>query len=283
MTRPPMAAARWSTFAISTGSWSRIGTWSAIRKGTVEVVFPSGFRSQARPLKVDKDWDLAALVIWRPPIEPVRVSAMPPQPGDLLTIHGYGQGQYRIATGHCTAVLRAEGETSLRDGRARRRGPAGRLGRADLQRARRDRRRVVRGRGGDHDRQLRPAGANRSWRRSPRTSAAAKDRRRWRSPTARPRRPSPRLRIDPCATAAVASATRELEAQLRAWPSSPWMPGKTPGMDTPSRQRLNRRRRQAVEAVAATAGMASRFPWSRHAVEPVGIERLEVGAGAWWA
>jgi hypothetical protein len=27
---------------------------------------------------------------------------VPPKPGDLLTIHGYGQGQYRIATGHCT-------------------------------------------------------------------------------------------------------------------------------------------------------------------------------------
>ena len=63
---------------------------------------PDGFRSHARPLKVDNDWDLAALVIWRPPIEPVQISAAPPQPGDLLTIHGYGHGQYRIATGHCT-------------------------------------------------------------------------------------------------------------------------------------------------------------------------------------
>jgi hypothetical protein len=81
-----------------------VTNWHVVRdsQGTVEVVFPSGFRSQARPLKVDKDWDLAALVIWRPPIEPVRISLVPPKPGDLLTIHGYGQGQYRIATGHCT-------------------------------------------------------------------------------------------------------------------------------------------------------------------------------------
>jgi serine protease Do len=81
-----------------------VTNWHVVRdsKGTVEVVFPSGFRSQARPLKVDKDWDLAALVIWRPPIEPVHISALPPKPGDLLTIHGYGQGQYRVATGHCT-------------------------------------------------------------------------------------------------------------------------------------------------------------------------------------
>jgi hypothetical protein len=27
----------------------------------------------------------------------------PPRPGDVLMIHGYGQGQYRIATGRCTA------------------------------------------------------------------------------------------------------------------------------------------------------------------------------------
>jgi S1-C subfamily serine protease len=82
-----------------------ITNWHVVRdsQGVVEVVFPNGFRSHARPLKVDSDWDLAALVIWRPAIEPVRVSATPPQPGDPLTIHGYGQGQYRIATGRCTA------------------------------------------------------------------------------------------------------------------------------------------------------------------------------------
>ena len=71
-------------------------------KGVVEVVFPGGFRSQARPLKVDSDWDLAALVIWRPPIEPVHIADRAPRPGDPLTIHGYGKGHYRIATGRCT-------------------------------------------------------------------------------------------------------------------------------------------------------------------------------------
>lgn len=81
-----------------------VTNWHVVRdsKGVVHVVFPSGFRSQARPLKVDADWDLAALVIWRPPIEPVKMSIRAPRPGDLLTIHGYGQGKYRIATGRCT-------------------------------------------------------------------------------------------------------------------------------------------------------------------------------------
>jgi hypothetical protein len=84
-----------------------ITNWHVVRDGTglVEVVFPGGFRSNAKPLKVDSDWDLAALVIWRPNIEPVKISAQPPHQGDLLTIHGYGRGQYRIATGHCTNYL----------------------------------------------------------------------------------------------------------------------------------------------------------------------------------
>ena len=58
--------------------------------------------SLARSARDADDWDLAALVIWRPPIEPVTIAAQPPRPGDVLTIHGYGQGQYRIATGRCT-------------------------------------------------------------------------------------------------------------------------------------------------------------------------------------
>ena len=81
-----------------------VTNWHVVRDaaGLVEVVFPDGFRSHARPLKVDQDWDLAALVIWRPNVEPVKIAAQPPRPGDLLTIHGYGRGKYRIATGHCT-------------------------------------------------------------------------------------------------------------------------------------------------------------------------------------
>jgi hypothetical protein len=81
-----------------------ITNWHVVRDGTgeVEVVFPDGYRSMARPLKVDEDWDLAALVIWRPTAAPVSIAAQPPQPGDQLTICGYGQGQYRAATGRCT-------------------------------------------------------------------------------------------------------------------------------------------------------------------------------------
>ena len=81
-----------------------ITNWHVVRDatGTIEVIFPGGFTSKARALKVDSDWDLAALVIWQPPIEPVSIAEEAPQPGDLLTICGYGQGNYRCATGHCT-------------------------------------------------------------------------------------------------------------------------------------------------------------------------------------
>jgi hypothetical protein len=82
-----------------------VTNWHVVQdaRGPVDVLFPGGFRSHARPLKVDSNWDLAALVVWRPPIEPVKLATRPPQPGDLLTIHGYGRGQYRIATGRCTS------------------------------------------------------------------------------------------------------------------------------------------------------------------------------------
>ncbi|HET6883970.1 MAG TPA: serine protease [Pirellulales bacterium] len=69
------------------------------------VLFADGFRSLAHVVKADRDWDLAALVIWRPEVKPVPLAAQPPQPGELLSIAGYGQGPYRLASGRCTNYL----------------------------------------------------------------------------------------------------------------------------------------------------------------------------------
>ncbi|MEN1678170.1 MAG: serine protease [Planctomycetota bacterium] len=82
-----------------------VTNWHVVRHATgpIRVVFPSGFQSEARRLKLDEDWDLAALVIWRPPAAPVPLATQAPKPGDPLTICGYGQGTYREATGRCTA------------------------------------------------------------------------------------------------------------------------------------------------------------------------------------
>jgi len=81
-----------------------VTNWHVVRdaQGPVEVLFPGDFRSKARALKVDADWDLAALVIWRPPVDPVPLANRAPRPGDQLTICGYGQGSYRAKTGRCT-------------------------------------------------------------------------------------------------------------------------------------------------------------------------------------
>ena len=81
-----------------------VTNWHVVRdaQGPIEVIFPGGFTSKARALKLDADWDLAALVVWRPPVEPVKIATTAPQPGDQLTICGYGPGVYRAATGRCT-------------------------------------------------------------------------------------------------------------------------------------------------------------------------------------
>ncbi len=81
--------------------------WHVIRDAAAPpvVVFPDGFQSAATIAKVDRDWDLAALVIWRPRADPIRLAATAPRPGDPLAIAGYGKGQYGVDTGRCTQYL----------------------------------------------------------------------------------------------------------------------------------------------------------------------------------
>jgi hypothetical protein len=80
-----------------------VTNWHVIRDATGQIVvaFPDGFRSGATVLAVDRDWDLAALAIWKPDVAPVSIAAQAPRPGEPLTIAGYGPGQYREATGRC--------------------------------------------------------------------------------------------------------------------------------------------------------------------------------------
>jgi hypothetical protein len=84
-----------------------VTNWHVVRdaKGPIQIVFADGFRSEAKVLKTDSDWDLAALLIWRPKVEPLPICTTAPQPGDPLTIAGYGQGDYRSVTGKCTQYL----------------------------------------------------------------------------------------------------------------------------------------------------------------------------------
>lgn len=84
-----------------------VTNWHVVRDaaGPPTVVFPDGFRSAARVVKWDRDWDLAALAIWRPKVEPVRLADAAPRRGEPLYIAGYGSGNYRIAGGRCTQYV----------------------------------------------------------------------------------------------------------------------------------------------------------------------------------
>jgi hypothetical protein len=84
-----------------------ITNWHVIRDaaGPITVEFPEGHKTQAEVVRTDKDWDLAALSILRPKAEPLPVTPYPPQPGEPLTIAGYGGGDYRVAAGPCTQYL----------------------------------------------------------------------------------------------------------------------------------------------------------------------------------
>jgi hypothetical protein len=84
-----------------------ISNWHVVRdaSGPITVEFPDGFKSPAEVVKTDKDWDLAALSIYRPRINPVPITANAPQPGEQLTIAGYGSGDWRITSGRCTQYL----------------------------------------------------------------------------------------------------------------------------------------------------------------------------------
>ncbi|MEE8452846.1 MAG: serine protease [Thermoguttaceae bacterium] len=81
--------------------------WHVVRDATgqISVRFPDGFRSAATVLETDETWDLAALMIWRPDVEPVPIVDAKPQSGDRLTIAGYGSGTYREATGKVTQFV----------------------------------------------------------------------------------------------------------------------------------------------------------------------------------
>ena len=69
------------------------------------VMFPDGFTSAGTIVKLDRDWDLAAIAIWRPNAEPLPLATSAPQPGETLTIAGYGSGNFRSSSGRCTQYV----------------------------------------------------------------------------------------------------------------------------------------------------------------------------------
>ena len=84
-----------------------ITNWHVVNEATGQIVvkFPDGFTSAGTVIKIDRDWDLAAIAIWRPNAEPVPLATTAPQPGETLTIAGYGPGNYRAVSGQCTQYV----------------------------------------------------------------------------------------------------------------------------------------------------------------------------------
>ena len=90
-----------------------ITNWHVVRDATgdISVEFPGGFRAAAKVLKVDADWDLAALEIPRPPqVQPLPISPALPRTSEPLVIAGYGAGNYRAAAGVCEKYLAPNSE-----------------------------------------------------------------------------------------------------------------------------------------------------------------------------
>ena len=86
--------------------------WHVVRDATgeISVKFANGSSAKAEVLKTDSTWDLAALLISRPEVEPVEVATDIPQNGDTLTIAGYGKGKYREATGSVVQYVSPGGD-----------------------------------------------------------------------------------------------------------------------------------------------------------------------------
>jgi S1-C subfamily serine protease len=84
-----------------------VTNWHVVREasGTITVAFPDGFRSAATVLRIVRDWDLAALAIWKPGVQPIPLATAAPQLGETLTIAGYGKGDYRASSGRCTQYV----------------------------------------------------------------------------------------------------------------------------------------------------------------------------------
>ena len=78
-----------------------VTNWHVVRDavGPVTVMFPGGYASPGNVVKTDKDWDLAAISIYRPNAEPLQISPEAPRLGEPLAIAGYGSGTYKVASG----------------------------------------------------------------------------------------------------------------------------------------------------------------------------------------
>jgi len=84
-----------------------VTNWHVVRdtSSAVLVQFPDGFQTAGTVLLHDETWDLAVIVIWRPPVAPIPLADGLPAIGAPLSIAGWGRGTFRAQTGPCTQYL----------------------------------------------------------------------------------------------------------------------------------------------------------------------------------
>lgn len=90
------------------GEWGLvISNWHVVRDaaGPIQIQFANGYVAPATVVKTDSDWDLAALSVHKPSAAPIPLAGAAPQPGEPLSIAGYGSGSYRVASGRVTQYL----------------------------------------------------------------------------------------------------------------------------------------------------------------------------------
>jgi len=113
----------------SFGTGSYIGTYGeygviltnwhvvSLTSGLVHVHFPSGFSSFGARISGDEKWDLALIVISKPPqsVPMLTIAQTPAKKDEPLWIVGWGSGSYRIAGGHCVRYMAREKPTDGSD------------------------------------------------------------------------------------------------------------------------------------------------------------------------
>jgi S1-C subfamily serine protease len=72
------------------------------RVGKVRIVFPGWFVYEAKVVKVDKKWDLAALQIEPLLLPPIELGVRA-EKGDIVVVGGYGSGRYKVVSGKVLA------------------------------------------------------------------------------------------------------------------------------------------------------------------------------------
>ena len=81
--------------------------WHVVKDaaGNVIVSFPDGFQSPGYVLKMDRDWDLAAVAIWRPHVAPVPIATSRRGPATCSRLPAMAPGNFRRRADRCTQYL----------------------------------------------------------------------------------------------------------------------------------------------------------------------------------